>query len=292
VGQPAAASTASDYKARYGDWALVVGGSEGLGAALAAELARRGMNLVLVARREGVLRATAGRLSAEFGVQTHPVVADMAAPQGLEHILAGLGGIEVGFVIFNCAAEHRGEFLQQPVENHLDNIVVNCIAPTRVLHHFGREMVSAGRGGLVICSSLASVQGIYSWVSYGAAKAYDAILGEGLWYELREHGVGAATLMIGSTYTPNFQRNQREKKTLFAETRTPDNLPPGVQPPQDPADAAANLFAQIDREWIPLVYANPADEAQAKAMQSTSRIDKIVRISDAMKTGFRSMASG
>jgi short-subunit dehydrogenase len=281
---------ASDYKRRYGDWALVLGGSEGLGEALAADLARRGMNVALAARREAVVRETARRIGETFGVETKAIVADMADPDIASTLERGLGGAEVGFLIYNCAAEHHGEFLAQDLDRHMNNIVVNCIAPTKLVHHFGRPMMARRKGGIVISSSLAAAQGIYSWVTYGAAKAYEMILGEGLWYELRDHGVGAAAFMIGSTYTPNFQRMQKLKGTLFAETRTPENLDPGVPVPQEPAEAAANLFAQLDREWLPLIYANPADAARAEQMKAMTRVEMITRMGDAMRSGYRSMA--
>jgi short-subunit dehydrogenase len=282
---------AGNYKESYGAWALVLGASEGLGAAIATELASRGINLALVARREPILAETAKQLSARFGIEARAIVADMADPNVLDVLEKGLAGAEVGFLVYNCAAEHRGEFMVQEVDAHLDNIRVNVTTPTMLVHHFGRAMMKRGKGGLVICSSGAANQGIYSWVSYGAAKAYEMILGEGLWYELRDHGVGATAFMIGSTYTPNFQRTQQEKNTPFAHTRTPDGLPPGVPIPQEPSDAAANLFKQIDKEWIPLTYANPRDEANAQQAKSLTRIEMITRIGDAMRSGYRSMAA-
>jgi short-subunit dehydrogenase len=283
---------AEDYRKKYGDWALVLGASEGLGAALASELARRGMNIALVARREPVLTGAARRIEAEFGVATKTIVADMGDPDVVAVLERGLAGAEPAFLVYNCAAEHIGEFMAQDVERHLNNIVVNVTAPTRLVHHFGRRMMGRGKGGIVICSSLAAAQGIYSWVTYGAAKAYEMILGEGLWYELRDHGVGATAFMIGTTYTPNFQRFQKQKGTIFAESRTPENLAPGVPLPQTPEDAAANLFAQLDKEWLPLIYANPADAARAEQMKAMSRVEMITRMGDAMRSGYRSMADG
>jgi short-subunit dehydrogenase len=275
-----------DYKDRYGSWALVVGASEGLGEAMARDLARRGMNIALVARGEARLRAAAERLAADFDVETLPIPADLADPKVLDALLAGLGGREVGFLIYNCAAEYSGEFIAQDLERHIANLAVNCVAPTRLAHHFGREMARAGRGGLVICSSLASAQGLYAWVTYGASKAYEAILGEGLWYELKHYGVGATTFMVGSTYTPNFQRSQAARGATFATSRTPEDLPPGVEPPQEPEDASANLFAQLDREWIPLIYANPRDEAAARRSSELSRAERIAMISDPMRASW------
>jgi short-subunit dehydrogenase len=279
-----------DYKSKYGAWALVIGASEGLGEAMAMDLARRGMNIAMVARGEAKLRAAAERVASACGVETLAIPADLAAPDVLETLQRGLAGREVGFLVYNCAAEHGGEFLEQELERHLANIQVNCVAPTVVVHHFGREMVGRGRGAIVVCSSLAAVQGLYAWVTYGASKAYEMILGEGLWYELQHSGVDATAFMIGSTYTPNFQRNQVERGTLFARSRTPEDLPPGVEPPQDPVDASANLFAQIDREWIPQIYANPKDAEAAQRNAALPRAERIRMMSDPMRNSFK--ASG
>lgn len=276
-----------DYRSAYGDWALVVGASEGLGEAMARDLAARGMNVAMVARGEAKLRAAAGRVASAFGVETLPIAADLGAPDVLDTLRSGLGGREVGFLIYNCAAEFGGEFLEQGLDRHLANIQVNCVAPTVLLHHFAGEMVRRRRGGIVVSSSLAGVQGLYAWVTYGASKAYEMILGEGLWYELQHHGVRATSFMIGSTYTPNFQKNQVERDTLFARSRTPDDLPKGMEPPQDPVHASANLFAQLDREWIPLIYANPKDEAAAQLNLQLSRAERIRMMSDPTRKSWK-----
>jgi len=148
-------------------------------------------------------------------------------------------------------------------------------------------MVARGRGGIVLCSSLGGLQGIYAWTSYGASKAYEMILGEGLWYELKHQGVDAATLVLGQTYTPNFQRSQQERDAPFARTRDPDDVPSTVRRPQQPEDAAATLFAQIDREWIPHIYANPEDEAMIKAAANVSKTERILQVGDAMRATYK-----
>ncbi|MCB2046914.1 MAG: SDR family NAD(P)-dependent oxidoreductase [Novosphingobium sp.] len=275
-----------DYKARYGDWAMVVGASYGLGEALARELARRGMNVVITARGHDKLALAASRIRDDFRVDVKTVAADLSDPGVLDVILAGLGGTEIDFLIFNAALEHGGEFIVQDVERHLANIQVNCVAPTVVVHHFARRMAERGRGGVVISSSLAAAQGLYAWSSYGASKSYENLLGQALWFELKRKGVDAATFMIGSTYTPSFQRNQKLRQTPFAETRTPEGLPEGTPVPQDPEEAAANLFAQLDKEWLPLIYANPRDEENAGKMAALTLAERITLSSEAVVRSF------
>ncbi len=275
-----------NYKARYGQWAMVIGGSFGLGEALARELARRGMNVAITARGQEKLDAAAQRLRADFGVEVRTVAANLSDPGILQLLLAGMAGTPVDFLIYNAASEHIGEFIAQDLERHLANIHVNCIVPTVLLHHFAREMAGRGRGGIVLCSSLGAAQGMYSLSTYGASKAYENLLAQSLWYELKRKGVDATSFMIGSTYTPNFQRNQKIRQTPFAETRTPEGLPEGTPVPQDPEEAAANLFAQLDREWLPVVYANPRDEENTHRLSAMTLAQRITLTSDATRASF------
>lgn len=276
----------SDYRARYGEWALVIGGSVGLGEALARELAQRGMNVAITARGKGKLVEAADRLRADFGIEVETIAADITDPDLLAVLLARLGGRQIDFLVFNAALEHGGQFIVQDLERHLANIQGNCIAPTIVTHHFAREMVARGRGGIVLCSSLAAAQGLYAWATYGASKAYENLLGQTLWYELGRKGVDATSFMIGSTYTPNFQRNQIARGSPFADSRTPEGLPEGTQVPQTPEDAAAVLFAQLDKEWLPMVYANPVDEGNAKKMAGLSLAERVKLAGDAAVANF------
>jgi short-subunit dehydrogenase len=277
-----------DYTTSYGSWALVLGGSEGLGRAIACELALRGMNVALAARRAQPLRDAAAKITSDYGVQTKIIQIDLSSEDVVSQIEAGMGGEDVSFLVYNAAAEPYGEFLDLDLDEHLVNVAVNITAPTRIVHHFGRKMVEKGNGGVVLCSSLAGAQGLFSWVSYGAAKSYETILGEGLWYELGQHGVGACTLMVGTTWTESLQRTQKKLKGIFANGREPANLPPGMPIPQLPEDAAANLFAQLDKEWLPLIFANPEDEERSKMMASIPRADLIRMAAEAQRNWYSS----
>ena len=272
-----------DYASKYGPWALVLGGSEGLGRAAAMELAARGMNVAIAARRLGPLEDAAAAVRDAYGVETKVIQIDLAAEDVVQQIETGMGGEDVSFLHYNAAAEPFGEFLELDLDEHLFNIDVNIISVTRVVHHFGRSMKKRGKGGIVISSSLAAAAGLYLWVSYGAAKAYDDILGQGLWYELQEHGVDACTFMIGTTWTESLQRTQKRLGGVFAETRTPEGLPEGMAIPQLPEEAVANLFTQCDKEWLPVIFANPDDIPRHQAMLTMPKPDVIRYAAQAQK---------
>jgi short-subunit dehydrogenase len=263
-----------NYNEQYGQWSLVLGGSEGLGRAMALDLAKRGMNVALAARREGPLKEATALISATHGVEAKYFQLDLSSDDVVAQIDSGMGGEDVSFLVYNAAAEPYGKFIDLDLDTHMFNIAVNILAPTRILHHFGRLMAERGRGGIVICGSLASAQGLYMWTGYGASKAYEDILGQGLWYELGQRGVGACTLMIGTTATDNFRRTQERLGGIYARADLAD-LPEGMSVPQFPEDASANLFAQIDKEWLPVIYANPDDEARMKLGRDVPLADRI-----------------
>ncbi len=194
------------FMRRYGSWAIVAGASEGLGAAWAEALAERGLNLLLFARRPEVLDATAAAIRARSGVEVRTHALDLAGP-GLASELERLAGaLEVGFGVFNAAHAPRGPFLERSLEDQLRSVDVNCRGPLTLAHVLGSRMAARGRGGLVFMSSLTAFHGSPFIATYGATKAFNLVLGEGLWFELQSRGVDVLACAAGATRTPGFLR--------------------------------------------------------------------------------------
>ncbi|MFT3769308.1 MAG: SDR family NAD(P)-dependent oxidoreductase [Minicystis sp.] len=198
----------TSFRTKYGPWALIAGASEGIGAAFAAELAARGIHLVLVARRAGPLEELAGRLRAAHGIEVRVASIDLASPALADEVRAATAGIEVGLLIYNAAYALVGRFLDQPIEDKLRIIDVNCRGPLILADHFGREMAARGRGGIIIMASMAGAQGTAMVVTYAASKAFDLVLAEGLWDELRDRGVDVLGCRAGATRTPAYERSR------------------------------------------------------------------------------------
>ncbi len=196
-------TTAVDFAARYGKWALVTGGSEGVGAAWASAIAARGVNLVLVARRKEVLEATAAQLRAGHGVDVEVLSIDITAPDLVERLQELTAGLEVGLVVHNVGsvARNHGWFLDDPVDVTMKVIEVNCTAPAKLAHAFLPAMKERGRGGFVVMGSLAGMAGQPFEASYSGAKAFGQVFAEALWNELREHGIDVVSVPLGGTRT-------------------------------------------------------------------------------------------
>lgn len=190
----------------YGPWALIAGGSEGVGAEFATQLADDGFNLVLLARKPGPLEETAAACR-ERGVEVRTVPVDLVAPDAMATIAAATDDVEVGLVIFNAGANTYGKpFSEGELAGHQGVIDLNVTAPLALVHHFVGPMKERGRGGIVLAGSLAGYVGSSTEAIYGAAKAFNRIFAEGLWVELKEHGVDVLHLVLGVTRTPAMVR--------------------------------------------------------------------------------------
>lgn len=206
----------ADFAARYGRWAVVVGGSDGIGAAFAAELARRGLDLVLVARRRALLEEVAAGLRAAHGVAVRVLALDAAAPGGAGAILRRTRELDVGLLVVNAALAPVGPFLELAPRQVDAMIDLNCRAAARLAHTVGRRLAARGRGGIVLQSSMASLQGAALVAHYAATKAYLRVLAEGLWEELRPAGVDVVACCAGRVRTPTFERSGPRRAAALA----------------------------------------------------------------------------
>jgi len=201
------------FKEQYGPWALVAGASMGLGAAFATELAARGFNLILLARGSGALEALAERLRKAFSVEVRTVTADLGDLRAAARCAELAQEHEIGLLVYNAAYSKVGLFLDGTLEDHLRTVDVNCRGPVSLALALGKPMAARKRGGILLMSSLAGGQGTPLVATYGASKAFNLVLAESLWYELREHGVDVLACRAGATRTPAFEASQPQGKT-------------------------------------------------------------------------------
>ena len=220
------------FRNRYGEWAVVAGASEGLGAAFAGELASRGLRLALIARRGDLLERVAEGIRAEHGVEVRCLALDLAAPNTVGAVGDALAGHPVGLLIYNAASVPMGPLLAMGTEEIDQTIAVNVLGPLAFVRALAPGMCDRGRGGVVLMSSLAGLQGVPGIATYSASKAFNIILAEGLWGELREQGIDVSVCCSGAVPTPGYARfsGQKVPGMLLAEDvvrRTLDALGQG-----------------------------------------------------------------
>jgi len=254
------------FRERYGPWALVAGASDGIGECHARAIAEQGLNVLLLARREDRLASLADELRAKHRVQTRALVADLTAPDLDARVEEATRDLEVGLLVYNAGAVHGAKaFHDLPVAHALGLVALNCTGPLLLVHRLGGPMRARGRGGIVLMGSMISFAGS-AWVAtYSATKAFLRILAEGLWHELRPHGVDVLGAVAGATLTPSMLASSPS----FADY-------PGAM---DPDEVARGALAFLGRG--PLWVAGAANRATAKALCPVPRIPVIDAMSEA-----------
>jgi short-subunit dehydrogenase len=188
--------------ARYrGGWALITGAArlEGLGYAFARQLAGLGVNLVLVDILDQDLHSRADELRRDFGIEVRTVACDLGAFPPYVDLETVVQDIDVDVLVCNhmYTPEETPTILDLDLDVHLRMIDINARAYTALVHRFGRAMRDRGRGAIVIVSSgVGLTSGPYNG-GYAANKAFQIILGETLWYELRGTGVDVLVMIGG-----------------------------------------------------------------------------------------------
>jgi uncharacterized protein len=231
-----------EFVDRYGPWALVAGASEGVGASAARSLGRRGINVVLISRRQAALDAVAETVPSS----TRTVELDLSEPDAGSQLVRATADLEIGLFVYNAGADpNMARFLDKPLDVWQAMLTRNCTTVMASAHHFGGLMAGRGHGGLVLVTSGAAWAGGSRLAVYGATKAFDLILAESLWAELEPSGVHVLAMVLGQTDTPALRAllGEREVEGLADPDDVVrdmlDNLANGPTWPPDPSPLGA-----------------------------------------------------
>jgi short-subunit dehydrogenase len=206
--------TATIDRERFGPWALITGASSGIGQEFARQIAASGINVVLVARRDGLLAELGRAISQEFNVQYRALAMDLSQ----EGFIAGLADatrdIDIGLVVSNAGTANSGAFLKLDQQLLQETLRLNTMAHLDIAHCFGRKLAERRRGGLILVGAMGAENGIPRIANDGAAKAYVHSLGEALHYEFKPLGVYVTVLATGFANTPVLEKLGFDPKTM------------------------------------------------------------------------------
>lgn len=197
-------------------YALVTGASSGLGLALAEALARRGRNLILVARQRDALESIACELSLRFDVEVLFRVCDLGKPLQLTGLTLELeeSGLHIDLLVNNAGIGNAGEFVDQEWSDAQALLELNVLAVARLSQALGQQMKLRGHGQILNVASLGAFQPGPFMANYFASKSYVLHLSEALRQELAPHGVKVSVLCPGPLATAFFRRARLDSKLL------------------------------------------------------------------------------
>ena len=193
------------FRERYGPWALVAGGSEGIGAAFAGHIAAHGLNLLLVARRPDLLVQAASHLRNAYGVEVRTAAVDLGSATGLDEVRQQADSVKIGLLVCNAASSYEGPFFKANLAKYRHVIDVNCHGTIALIDAVLPRMMERGRGGVVLMSSMAAFQGSPYVTVYSATKAFLLSLAEGLAMEMKPKGVDVLACCPAVVRTPNYR---------------------------------------------------------------------------------------
>ncbi len=220
---------------------LVTGASTGIGAVYADRFARRGHDLVLVARNAARLSALAERLRRDTGVNVDLVPADLTDPHYLarvEHLLRE--DARIGVLVNNAGTAIPGGFVQQSGEDIANLIALNITAVTRLANAAAARFAQAGQGAIINLGSVLGFAPEFGATVYGATKAFVLFLSQGLSLELGPKGVYVQAVLPAATRTD-----------IWGHAGTDVNALPGVMEVGDLVDAALVGFDRREPVTIP-----------------------------------------
>ncbi|MGB1583737.1 MAG: SDR family NAD(P)-dependent oxidoreductase [Solirubrobacterales bacterium] len=190
--------------------ALITGASAGIGVEFARQLAERGYNVTLAARRIDRLTELAAELEREHNVRAIPVACDVTDPQQRRELLESIDarGDVIDILVNNAGIGTDGPFWERPTEDQLAQIDINVLALTALTHMALPGMIERGHGAVLNVASTAAFQPLPRQAVYAATKAYVTSFSQALSTELSDTGVSVTVLCPGPTRTEFFGDRQ------------------------------------------------------------------------------------
>lgn len=212
-------------------FAVVTGGSNGIGLELAKQFAGNGFDVLIAAEPDGRLNAAASELEA-LGAAVLTVGVDIAEHDGVHQLYDAIksSGKPVDAIAINAGVGVGGDFRETDLDKEINMINLNCTSTVHLAKHMAQDMSARGSGRILFTASIASLMPAPFEAVYGATKAFVFSFAEALRNELKDTGVSVTALLPGVTETDFFHRADM------------DSTAAGANKKDDPADVARDGF--------------------------------------------------
>lgn len=190
------------FKEKYGQWAFVAGGSDGMGGEYSTYLAKQGMNVIVNGREK--VEEKCKELEETYGIKTLAVPVNLGNLDAVDEIKKATEGLDIGFFVYNAGFVGFSEFHKRDLEQEMYRLNVNVRSLLGLSLVFSKQMVAKRKGGIILMSSCGGVVGTPYINTYSATKAYIYTLAEAMWAELQDYGIDVLSVLPGNTIGQNF----------------------------------------------------------------------------------------
>jgi len=211
----------NDFVSRYGEWALIAGAAEGIGAAFSTTLAGYGMNLILADKNLPSLNLLADELEKIHRITTVRLHQDLSEENACRDCLDKVKEIDFRLMIYIPAFSLVGKFAEYSAEDIDSFLSLNVRTPVHLVHSFLRRKQKGQRFGIILMSSLAGLLGPALAAPYAATKAFSIIFSESLFYELKNDKVDILACCAGPTSTPTYWNSNPRNQSKIIEIMQP-----------------------------------------------------------------------
>lgn len=214
---------------------LITGASSGIGAAFARKLAKRGRNVLLVARSEDKLIALCNEIGRTSGIRAQYVATDLTEPDAAQRLFEDVAkrDLTIDMLINNAGFGSMGDFARLERATELEMVELNVKSLVDLTHRFLGPMRDRRQGTIINVASTAAFQAVPFMATYAATKAFVLSFSQALWEENRPHGIHVLALCPGVTDTNFFAASKIDRPPM----RT-------VQTPEEVVDAALRGLAR------------------------------------------------
>ena len=196
------------FKEKYGEFAVLFGGADGLGKQTGLALADKGLSIVCVDYNQSKLDAFEKEFKEKDDAQFIPVLADLSQADAVDHVFEVTDSLNVGFVSYIACLHQFGKVQDISWDMYQKMMNVNIVNFTKAMKHYMGIFVDQKRGGILNYSSLTAVTSSPYNVEYGAGKAYLKSFTQAMAYEGEKENVDVMVATLGATSTPTELKNQ------------------------------------------------------------------------------------
>ena len=259
-------------------YALITGGTSGIGKELAKLFAQDGYNLVIVARDEDELNNTSHEIADRFGVNITTISKDLMEPNAAEELYDEVKekGITVNVLVNDAGQGQHGNFVDYDIQRDVDIIQLNIVSLTVLTKLFLKDMIARNEGKILQLSSLASKTPGPLLAVYSATKAYVQSFTQAVINEIKDTNVTMTALLPGATDTDFFNKADAENTKQVQDMKL-----------DDPADVAKDGYEALmaGKDQVISGFKNKMQSAMSSILPEQAGADNFKKTMEESDTG-------